>query len=215
VFSGPDHSTEVVAKLHPLRCDLRGTGELSQTGGVIWVEIEGDGIGGWVEASHVVANPLDPLPLSAVATALEQLVGAVRGEAGLEQWISGRGLFVAHHAPPFRLTRKRVEGAMLDPTPFRWWEAKGTQPDVMGTFGEVVVSPLLEAMVETAAMGLSTVPVPGEVLYEFTNFETVALGIPESGWILCFERGLDGVPLLVGLMKRGAINPASMVLESV
>jgi uncharacterized delta-60 repeat protein/CSLREA domain-containing protein len=203
VFSGPDRANEVVANLHPLRCDLRGTGELSQTGGVIWVEIESGGISGWVEASHVVANPLDPLPMSAVANALEHLVGAVRGEAGLEGWVSGRGLFVAHHAPPFRLTRKRVEGAMVDPTPFRWWDAKGTQPDVMGSFGEVVVAPLLEAMVETAGMELSTVPVPGEVLYEFTNFETVALGLPETGWILCFERGLDGLPLLVGVMKRG------------
>ncbi len=215
VFAGPDRANEVVARLHPLRCDLRGTGELSQTGGVIWVEIEGDGISGWVEASHVVANPRDPLPLSAVANALEHLVGAVRGEPGLEQCVSGRGLFVAHHAPPFRLTRKRVESAMLDPTPFRWWEANGTRPDVMGSFGHVVVAPLLEAMVETAAMELSTIPVPGEVLYEFTNFEAVALGNPETGWILCFERGLDGVPLLVGLMKRGAINPASLVLEPV
>ena len=212
VFAGPDRTHEVVARLHPLRCDLVGTGEIAQTGGVIWIEVDVEGAVGWIEANHAVANPTDALPMETVAGVLERLAGAVRGEKGLDGVLSGRGLYVAHHAPPFRLTRKRATAAVVDPTPFRWWAPTDDRPTLRGPFGEVVVSSLLDAMVRSAYFELPHDPEPGEVLYEFTNFEQVALGTREDGWVMFFERGIDGVPLLVGLMKRGALNPAALDL---
>ncbi|MDH4309649.1 MAG: hypothetical protein OEX04_19430, partial [Acidimicrobiia bacterium] len=125
------------------------------------------------------------------------------------------GLFVAHHAPPFRLTRNRVADALVDPTKFNWWDQIGDEPTVEGSFADVVVSSVLDAMVQTAEFGHTVEPEPGEVLYEFTNFEQVALGTRDNGWILCFERGIDGMPQLVGLMRRGVVNRASLALQPV
>ena len=40
------------------------------------------------------------------------------------------------------------------------------------------------------------------------------LGTHEDGWVLLLNVGIDGIPLLVGLMKRGRLNPAALELLS-
>jgi hypothetical protein len=129
--------------------------------------------------------------------------------------ISGRGLYVAHHAPPFRLSRRRVPEALTDPTPFKWWRPAGDRPERVGPFSEVVLGSVMESLVWTATTATPPVPEPGEVVVEFANFEHVAIGNGVDGWIVCFERDLAGAPVLVGLMRRGVTNPASIVLERV
>ncbi len=216
VYDRPDHAGTVVARLDADHRGLEGTGSARQTAGIGWVEVAVDqDTTGWVEARHLSLDADEPIDMVHVLSTLERIAQSPTDPGPLEAVVSDRGLHVAHHARPFMIPRRAVSEAVKDPSEYAWWSPHSLEPNTFGTFSQMVIQSVLTALRNTAPDAGEPHPLDGEVMAQFVNFETIALGTVEDGWVLAFDRLPDGGARLVALLRRGVVNPLAADLAMV
>jgi hypothetical protein len=124
----------------------------------------------------------------------------------------GRDLHVARYGPPVRFAAGALPRLLSGGSVYWWWGPDGDTPQHQGTFSETVGESFTMAFRNRDAHALrSSLPIP----VEFVNMHSLVVGNHElgEGWRVFF-RFEDGEPLIAGLMREAAPNPAAMLGRS-
>ncbi|MCB2223481.1 MAG: putative Ig domain-containing protein [Actinobacteria bacterium] len=205
---------EVIHRFLATDDGIAGTGKVVEVDGVEWAQVETPAGRGWVEAVHLTedldretfADDRRPVAL------LEELVGTLRDGGPLDGLVSRHGLWVSHHGAPVHFPPERLTGLCRSPQTALWAGRHGADPDVRGTFAEVVAAGIVAAWdrpgrlltTDRTSMPSTVVPV------EYTNLHAVSIGADLTGrarldqvaWMLHFSYE-DGRPRVIAITKEG------------
>jgi hypothetical protein len=117
--AGVDH--DIIGMLEP-DVTVVITGRTKNVGSSVWMEIRTPYGTGWVNGWYLgavvddVAFEDDP----AVWELLERYTNALGADDDLSPFVSRRGLYVAHNAPPIRFSPDELKTIMTDATTYQW-----------------------------------------------------------------------------------------------
>jgi len=112
---------EIIGMLAP-GVEVALTGPRVDDASSTWAEILTPIGAGWVNA-RFLAEVVDDQAFRTderVTSLLDRMSQVLDAEGPLNEFVSVRGLYVSHHAPPVRFTPEQLEGILTDPTTYRW-----------------------------------------------------------------------------------------------
>ena len=112
---------EIIGMLAP-GVDVALTGPRADKASSTWTEIVTPIGAGWVNG-RFLAEIVDDQTFRTderVISLLDRMSQVLDAEGPLNEFVSVRGLYVSHHAPPVRFTPDQLEGILTDPTTYRW-----------------------------------------------------------------------------------------------
>jgi hypothetical protein len=220
VRSGPGVDNEIVGMLAP-DVTVIATGRTAAVGASTWNELETPAGPGWVNGfflgavvpTGVFAGNADVVDL------LTAFSDALAADADIAPFVSERGLYVAHNAPPVRFERDRLDTLMSDATTYRWGSAALSPDDpeipqrtfaeaVGDSFVSVFDDPDVSVKYDEAELGGNGIPAEYAIPFEFDGLHFVSLydsgddpqygGLDWKAWYVSIDFE-DGEPVVVGL----------------
>jgi hypothetical protein len=198
---------------------VNSTGSRTEVGGSTWNEIETPTGTGWVNGLFL-APTMDDFPAgSDPGAVVDEFVARLALGEDFTDFVSDKGLWVAHHADPIRFRTEDLTGILDDPTTYRWGSPAlepGSPEIEPRTFAEAVAAPLvdvhddpdLEVAVGDFIEGPNGRPADFAVPVQFQGFPYVTLfdpgddpqfeGLDWMSWVVSMSYE-DGGLRVVGL----------------
>lgn len=197
------------------------TGRTSQVGSSTWMEIRTPEGTGWVNGRYLgaVVDDADFVESPAVLDLLDRLSNAMAEREDLRPYVSERGLYVAHNAPPVRFERSDLASIMTDTATYQWGSPAlepGSPENPYRTFAEAVgdrfVStfddPDTSIRWDEVEMGGNGTVADQAIPFEFRGFHYVSVydrgdnpeygGLDWTAWYVSIDYE-HGEPKVVGL----------------
>jgi hypothetical protein len=190
--------------------DIVATGARSMLRSEVWVEVETPDGDGWVNSEFLTEQQpaatfgSDDRPIRLVRLFVEALYRS----DDLLPMTGGHDLHVALYGPPVRFASGALPRLLSGVSVYWWWGPDGDTPRHQGTFAETVAESFTQAFRNRDVHASDPdFPIP----LEFRNMHSLVVGNDEhgEGWRVFF-RYEDGEPLVGGLMREAAPNPAAM-----
>ena len=210
VRNEPGSHQSVIHRFAADEIDVIASGARSMLRSEVWVEVETPEGDGWVnsefltEQQQAAAFSADDRPGRLVRLFVEALYRS----DDLLPMTGGHDLHVARYGPPVRFAAGALPRLLSGASVYWWWGPEGDTPRHQGTFAETVGESFSQAFRNRAAHPFEpTFPIP----LEFRNMHSLVVGNDEhgEGWRVFF-RFEEGEPLVGGLMREAAPNPAAM-----
>ena len=200
-------------------------GETAVVGSSLWAEIDTPAGAGWVNATYLgaVVGADEFADDDRVIELLDDFAAAIADEGDIRPMVSGRGLYVAHHADPIHFSRTDLDGILTDPTTYKWPSAAldATDPSQLAeipsrTFAEAITDRWLSVYDDPDRVLTFNQPVTGgngrlpefAIPFPFAGFNYVGIhdpgddpqfgGLDWNTWYVSVDYE-DGEPRIVAL----------------